>query len=327
VAVAAQVENTSEQQPARRVVLAAGGATRALSAPGDMGQAATLADFIRWAKQAAPAEHYALLILAHGVPPAPDQPDPESRAGRLESGVLAQALSADATPSLEVVFLDCCYSGSVEVADRVAGEAHYLVAAPGLLYSPGLPWAAILGQLQRRPEMGGRDLARAASQEARKFWGEHPDTPASLVAVDLDRIPALTQALRSLAQAALPEVEELAPALTLARGRASAWGPQGELVEVASLAEALAETTSLPGVAEQAQRVSTAAHDATVEAWRQEPGEKGETGAGMGIFFPLNIRSWSLRYGTDPAEGLEADWALLLRAYLRTMARLTAGGR
>jgi hypothetical protein len=327
VLVAAQVEDAGEQNSARRVVLPESGAGPGGSVAGDMGQATTLANFIRWATQAAPAQHYALLILAHGVPPAPDQPDPDGGAGRLESRVLAQALGADAMPAFEVVFLDCCYAGSVEVADRVAGHARYLVAAPGLLYSPGLPWSAILGQLQHRPEMGGRDLALAASHEAHNFWGARPDTPASLVAVDLDRLPALTEALRQLAQTALPQVEQLTPALTLARGRASGWGPQRELVEVASCAEALAETTTSKDVAEQAHRVSVAAHDAIVEAWRQDPGQNGETGAGMGIFFPLNMRSWSVRYGSDPGESFEADWALLMRAYLQSVARREAGSQ
>jgi hypothetical protein len=296
-----------------------------------MGQAATLADFIRWAQQTAPAEHYALLILAHGVPPAPEQPDPETLAGRLDSRSLAQALdeaqlaTATGPPLFEVVFLDCCYSGSVEVAEQVADHARYLVAAPGQLYSPGLPWSAILGQLQRRPGMWPRELALTASREAHTFWAERPDTPASLVAVDLDRLPALTEALRSLAQTALPRVAELAPALTLARGRAAGWGPQRELVEVGSWADALAETTALPQVAALAHQVSAAAHDATVEAWRQTPVENGETGAGMGIFFPLDMRAWSPDYGTEPGESFAGDWARLLRAYLQTMARLTAG--
>jgi hypothetical protein len=292
-----------------------------------MGRAATLAEFLRWARQTAPAERYALLILAHGVPPAPDESEEAGTAGRLALGALAEALGEGEAPRFEVIFLDCCYSGSVEVADRLVGHARYLVAAPGLLYSPGLPWEAILGQLTRRPEMGGRALALEAAQQARSFWGERQEAPASLVAADLDRVPALTQALRNLAQTALPQVEQLAPALTLARGRAAGWGPQRELVEVASLAEALAETTSVAAVAEQAQRVSAAAHDATVQAWRLEPGESEESGAGLGIFYPLSIRSWSLRYGAAEPGSFESDWALLLRAYLRRMTQLAGGGK
>lgn len=322
VTVAAQREDPTGRGPASRLLIPSGATSEAA---GDMGRAGTLAEFVRWAQQAAPAEHYALLILAHGVPPAPDTPDNETAAGQLEIRTLQTALGSGEMPRFEVVFLDCCYSGSVEVADRLAGRARYLVAAPGLLYSPGLPWGAILTQLSAEPAMGGRDLALAASREARQFWNGRRELPSSLVATDLDRLPALTEALRGLAQALLPRVDELAPALTLARSRAAGWGPQRELVEVSALAEATAETTVVPEVAEQAKRVAAAAHEATVEAWRLDPGQNDQVGVGLGIFYPLNIRSWSLRYGADAAGGFESDWALLLRAYLQRMAQLARG--
>ena len=327
VAVAAQVEDETQHDVARRMVLPGGLGVGAkpVEVSADMGRVPALRDYLRWAQAAAPAARYALLILAHGVPPAPEQQEPDNAAGRLEIGALAEALAEGTAPRLEVVFLDCCYSGSVEVADRLVGRARYLVAAPGLLYSPGLPWGAIVAQLAREPEMGGRDLALEASRLARAYWSGRREMSASLAAVDLDRLPALTEALRSMAQIALPRVEQLAPELTLARGRASGWGPQRELVEVASLAEALAETTSVVEVAEQAKRVSVEAHNAIVEAWRQEPGDSAQTGAGLGIFYPLSIRSWAVGYGADPGEGFTADWALLLRAYLQRMAWLAKG--
>ncbi len=328
VRVAAQIEEPDGAAVARRLVLPQDGReTGSVTVGGDMGTAAGVADFLRWARQAAPAERYALLILAHGVPPAPDDSGPTVQAGRLGLEPLAEGLAEEKTPHFEVIFLDCCYSGSVEVADRLVGRARYLVAAPGLLYSPGLPWEAILGQLARRPEMGGRALALETSDQTRRFWEQQSEDPASLVAVDLDRVPELTQALRGLAQVTLPRVAQLAPALTLARGRAAGWGPQRELVEVGSLAAALAETAPIAVVAEQAQRVSAAAHEAAVQAWRLEPGSSDQLGAGLAVFYPLSIRAWSLRYAAAQASGLASDWARLLRAYLGTVTQLAEAGK
>ncbi len=327
VVVAAQVEDETRHKMARRWVFMGGPAGPATEVAADMGRTPALAEFVGWVREEAPAERYALLILAHGVSPAPEDQETQNAAGRLEIRTVAAALGVGQPRPIELVSLDCCYSGSVEVADRLVGRARYMVAAPGLLYSPGLPWGAILGQLLRRPEIGGRDLALEASRQARMFWGERREVPSSLVAVDLGRLPALTQALRSLAQTALPRVEGLAPELTLARGEAAGWGPRRELVAVTSLAQALAETTTVPEVADLAKQVSVAAQNATVEAWRQEPDDSEQTGSGLGIFYPLDIRSWAQGYGAEPDGGFTADWALLLRAYLQRMAFLARGGR
>ena len=114
---------------------------------------------------------------------------------------------------------------------------------------------ALIQMFQEAPEEDIRFLKQdVKDQKLVNAWVDTLDyrKVLPLVAVDLERLPALTQALRTLAQTALPQVQELAPALTLARGRASGGGPQRELVEVASFAEALAETTALKDVAEQA---------------------------------------------------------------------------
>ncbi len=328
VRIAVQLEEPDGPPVARRLVLPqAGDQPGRQVVAGDMGTAAAVADFLRWARQAAPAERYALLILAHGVPPAPDEAEPAVPAGRLALEPLAEGLAEVNTPPFEVIFLDCCYSGSVEVADRLVGRARYLVAAPGLLYAPGLPWEAILRQLKQRPQMGGRALALEASAQTRRFWEQRPEEPASLVAVDLDRVPALTQALRSLAQVALLQIAELTPALTLARGRAAGWGPRRELVEVGSLTAALAETAPVGVVAEQARLVSTAAQEAIVQAWRMAPGDSEQSGAGLAVFYPLSISAWSLRYGAAQSGGFVSDWALLLRAYLGSMRQLAETGK
>lgn len=327
VAVAAQLEDETRPGWARRSVLRGPVEEGPSAVEAEMGGKAALGDFVRWAQGAAPAERYALLILAHGVPPAPESQLRQAAAGRLEIGVLAEALAEVRTPHFEVVFLDCCYSGSVEVAERLIGRARYLVAAPGLLYSPGLPWGEITGDLVAGPQRGGRDLALTACRRARAYWSEQGEWPASLAVVDLDRLVGLTESLRDLARAALPRVAELTPELTLARGRAAGWGPERELVEVASLTEALAETTRVAEVAEAAKTVSVAAHSAIVEAWRQSPGDEAQTGAGLGIFCPLSLRAWSPGYGVGTEESFTAEWALLLRAYLQNMAQLAQATR
>ncbi len=320
--VAVQLEEAHSPGRARRLLLPLGTDNEGNSVVADMGSAAALSDFLGWAQEEAPGDRSVLLILAHGMPPAPAGAPTALEPGTLAPSAIAAALAQALSGGLDVVFLDCCYTGSVEVADELAGRARYLVAPPGLLYSPGLPWGAIAAQLRARPEMSARELARVAVQESRSFWATHPEVPAGLVAIELDRVPELSQAVSDLAQAALPVLAELTPQITLARGQAATWGPHSEMVNVEAWAAALAAITPLPEVAEHAERVSAAARAAAVAGWRQEAAAPGSE-PGVGIFFPMALQGWSARYGTERPRGFRASWESFVKAYLQRVSGLT----
>lgn len=326
VRVVVQAEVAQRPGEAQRLVISSESVTdRGQAELGEMDSATTLAAFLRWAVVQAPADHYLLLVLAHGRPPAPEVTPGLYREGEIGLGHLSRALGADCGVEFDVVFLDCCYTGSVEVADRLGEAARYLVAAPGLLYSPGLPWGQILRELGRDPQQSAQAVSLTALEAAREFWTPRPEVPAGLVVVDLARARELSQAIRELAQVSLPLIGDLAPQITLARGRAPSWGPQGEMVEVSALADTLAEMTPYSQVAEQAQEVSRAARAATVGAWAQGIGGGHQAGVGLGIFFPLTLQSWSARYGASDVPSFAATWEPFLRAYLRSITARAEG--
>jgi len=327
VRVVVQVEVAQRPGWAWRLVITSAGITDLGRAQhGEMNRAATLAQFLRWAAGQAPADHYLLLALAHGRPPVPEVTSGLRRGGELGIGNLADALAADSDLDFDVVFLDCCYTGSVEVADRLGEAARYLVAVPGLLYSPGLPWGQILEELGRDPEKSAQEVSLMALEQTREFWRQRPEVPAGLVVVDLARARELSQAIRELAQVSLPLIGDLAPQITLARGQAPSWGPQGEMVEVSALADTLAEMTPHGQVAAQAQEVSRAARAATVAVWAQGISGSHQAGVGLGIFFPMTLQAWSARYGAGAIPSFAATWEPFLRAYLQSITALAEGG-
>jgi len=318
VQVAAQVEGAgalADPGLARRVVWSGGERTETQVRSGEMDAPGAVSDFLAWGVRAAPAERYLLLVLGHGRPPDENGPWP----GGFRLSHLAQGLARSGPDKLEVVFLDCCYAGSMESAHLLRGEARFLVAPPGLLYAPGLPCGRILAALVARPEMTPRELSVLAVDQARELWSAQPGRTAGLLAMDLERAGELRPAVGDLAQALRAALEPSLANLTLARGQAMAWGAQAEVVDGTALAEALAQVSAEPGVAQAAARLAGALRAATVVAWAQGSGG-GQTVCGPALYFPLGLGPGLARYENWPAGSLPAAWSPLLRAYLERMA-------
>jgi hypothetical protein len=314
VRVVAQIEDAQRPGEGRRLVVAADSAKwEPGEVRGDMGSAEAFADFLRWAQDRAPAQRYALVILAHGDPPSGELEAPR---GSLRAEAVAAGLAQPGLSVPEVVFFDCCYTGSLQTASSLAGKARYLVASTGLLYAPGLPWGSIVKRLSANASMSGRDLTVVALEEARRFWAREA-LPAGLVIVDLRRVPELELAVEELATAAIPVMEELVADLTAARGRSASWGPRGEIVEVGAFAAALAQLTPLKTVAECARAVGEAADAATVAVWSQHLSSNEEEVGGLGIDFPLGLAATGRPAGGGAARA--GSWERLMSAYSRHM--------
>ncbi|NLO74740.1 MAG: hypothetical protein GX100_11625 [candidate division WS1 bacterium] len=319
VQVLTQIESPDRPGQARRLVFQSGPIQGTATTCGDMDSPAALGDFLRWGREHASGEHLLLLVLAHGPWPAEESPRP----GTVQLGNLAQALAqADTLP--EAIFLDSCYSGTLESLDHLQGRARYLVAAPGLLYSPGLPWGRILTALARKPEMSVRDLCQLVVEQTCDFWSARPATPAGLVALDLNQAPALLQATRQLALTGLPMMNQTLADLTGARGQAPTWGPHDELVEAGTLADTLAGLTANHALAAAARRTGRAARATTLAAWSQQIGNDSRSLSGPGVFFPLRTVGWPAAYRQSEPAGFAAVWGSFVQAYLHEMTAKVA---
>ena len=285
-----------------------------------------LATFIKWAMQQAPARHYALLIMGHGQPAVAGQEE-TLRGEQIAAAVRA---ASRGTGPIAAIFLDCCYGATLEMVWQLRDVAHYLVGPPGLMYSPGLPWASILGHLQRQPQITGTELARVAVTAAGKYWQSEPDLPAALVAIDLRRLDLIIGTLAGLSQSAVAQMPAIAAEVALARSQAMAWGPQGNVADLGGFATVLAEISTNPDLARHAWEVSQAVREATVASHIQGHSAAGKTrGMGISIFFPLNLEldRLPLGYGQLAQMGEQSGWSLFLQSYLTHVGRLvTAEG-
>jgi len=181
----------------------------------DMGDWHHLVDFVAWAKQAAPAHHYMLIVWSHGTgwefaPPS--------------EGVWVKGISFDAgtfhrinTPDLgkamaaigkvDVYASDACLMQMTEVAYQIKDHADYIVGSEAVEPDDGYAYDAFLGALTARPDMSAEGLAKAA---VNSFGARYAATGknATLSAIAAARLPELLSQLDSWSQAVMAAGEK-----------------------------------------------------------------------------------------------------------------------
>jgi len=293
---------------------------------------ARLANLIKWGMSQTVAEHYALVVAGHGqiapvlptgrlvaAEPGPDEIGAPFSARDLREG-LTQGLSGEQAGEIEIVFLDCCFGVTLEVAVELRPVADYLVGSPGFMYSPGLPWDKILSWLAVHPEASAHALARRAVQVTRSFWQQRGGLTISLTAVDLSKVEAICQRMATWAEAVEGRMATVAPELTLARSRAETWGLDGELVDIGGFMTALSRTSNCVAVTQQARQVAQRIEQAVLASYLQGPlGANKIRARGLAVFFPLEVERWPEIYRWRGPEGNIVHWKSFLCSYLNAL--------
>ncbi|MBN2391540.1 MAG: hypothetical protein JXR84_12515 [Anaerolineae bacterium] len=216
----------------------------------NMADGATLVDFVTWAVANFPADKYVLIMSDHGMgwPGGWSDPDPRVRGDTsfpLGSALgnqlylhelddaLAEIRRQTGIDKFELIGMDACLMGHLEVFSMLAAHARYAVASQET--EPALGWAytSFLETLSAYPAMSGADLGqmivqsyiqedqRIVDDQARAallrqnapmggFFGGVPSAQqvtqqfeqgVTLTAVDLSAIPGLVSKVNDLAYA------------------------------------------------------------------------------------------------------------------------------
>ena len=155
-----------------------------------------LSEFIQWGIKNYPAENYWLVISDHGDAwkgAAQDE-------GHREWMSLPQIQSAleDARQQtgrkLDLLSFDCCHMASTEVAHQLKDESRYMVASQEVMGYIGLPYEQVLGEAaQHSPRQLAQRLVQVSTA--------NPEDIPTFSAVDLEKVPALSEAVTQLGQA------------------------------------------------------------------------------------------------------------------------------
>lgn len=176
------------------------------------GESATLADFLEWGMKNYPAKHTMLVIGDHGKGYQGTGFDYLHK-DVLDLKEFQQSLAGH-KPDLLV--MDACEMGAVEVAYQLRDSAKILVASEEIVGTKGLPHKDFLGHLianpKQTPQQLAKDLIRLSADDTMNLLDKGKAPAAEqLAAIRLDRMQPLTDSLaelgRKLATSSIPRAQ------------------------------------------------------------------------------------------------------------------------
>jgi hypothetical protein len=306
----------------------------------NMSDGATLVDFVTWAVETFPADRHVLILSDHGMgwPGGWSDPAPGGRgdpsiplASKLGDELylmeldeaLAEIRAGTNLEQFELIGMDACLMGHLEVFSALAPHSRYAVASQET--EPALGWAytGFLEALRRNPEMNGADLGRLivksyiqddqriVDDQARSellsrgsplggllgslFGGgqmtaeqlaQQMEQGATLTAIDLAVMPELIDSLNDLSftlQGANQPV--VARARTYAQSFTSVFGPDvpPSYIDLGNFCQLLKRESGNRDVTQAADSV-LAWLDRAIVAEKHGPKKPGATG--VSIYFP-----------------------------------------
>jgi hypothetical protein len=294
----------------------------------NMSAGETLVDFVTWAAENYPADKYVLILSDHGMgwPGGWSDPDPGQQRQEVDRRIplhqslgdelylneidaaLATARQQAGIERFEIVGMDACLMGHVEVMEALAPHAKYAVFSQET--EPALGWAytAFLGQLAQNPDVDGATVAksivdsyidqdqRILDDQARADWigqrGSAQQVRAqlsrdiTLTAADLGATTALRDGLNQLAYAMQSaDQQAVAKARRYAQSFTSIFGQEvpPSYIDLGHFLVLLTQSTNDEGVNQAARGVAQALTQAVI-AKKNGQGKPGATG--LSIYFP-----------------------------------------
>ncbi len=143
----------------------------------NMSAGETLVDFATWAIDTFPADKHVLILSDHGMGWPGGWSDPEPK-GRVDSSIpltnalgdqlylmeldeaLAEIRAQTGLEQFEMIGMDACLMGHLEVFSALAPHARYAVASQEVEPALGWAYAGFLDDLNQNPDMDGAALSR-----------------------------------------------------------------------------------------------------------------------------------------------------------------------
>lgn len=295
--------------------------------PGElnMGDPATLADFVADTAAQFPADHYGLVLWDHGAGwpgMGPDETDgydiltlPEMDEG------LTDGLGRAGIDTLDLIGFDACLMSTYEVASVMSAHADYMVGSQEL--EPGHGWNyEELAVLTDDPGIAATDLGSAFIEGyalQADEWGTGSDI--TLAMLDLSKVADVQTAITALADAYEADPDGLGPEMATAQSGILEFGrnPDPELatnqIDLGSYVANLAENGG-PEVAAAAAAVTASLGSLVLD---ETTGPAMVSASGLSIYFP-EIEQYFLPDYLDLDE--VPAWPGALAAFFESGSRL-----
>ncbi|MCE1252713.1 MAG: clostripain-related cysteine peptidase [Anaerolineae bacterium] len=296
----------------------------------NMADSQTLIDFVDWGVKNYPADKYVLILSDHGSGWPGGFSDGDSKSdskNELIDGfgdmiylsefddALAEIQNQTGVKQFELIGMDACLMGQLEVLSVLQPYAHYAVLSQET--EPGLGWAyaGFLKQLVAKPDdMDGSTLAKKIvstyinedtiivdDERRASYVEEYYDTsdelsaaevvreeskPITLAAYDLTKVPALLSSLDELAQA-MSDINQkvVARARSHTQSFESVYGDDepSPYIDLGHFAKLIKNESTSPKVSGASDKVRAAIKDTVIQ---ERHGSDKKGASGVTIYFP-----------------------------------------
>ncbi len=283
----------------------------------DMGDPDTLRDFIKFAVDNYPAEHYMLVIWDHGSYPgfiALDYSHEDMLTGR----EINQALRESGV-HLDIIAFDACLVSTIEMAYEVMDYGDYMTASEEMEPAPGYPYQEVLFTVTSNPTISPRDLAVSIVNEYYDSLIDNMYGPyITLAAIDLEKIRNTIPLFKEFVNLAYENVGTL----RLAREYVDFFGggvdPSAGASQI-DLVSFLKQVSSYGGdLGGRAGKLADAIEDAIIEF---KAGYMHQSSYGLSIYFPLRYNRTI--YEAASSFGPDTGWSRVLEKAVNVDVNIT----
>jgi hypothetical protein len=290
----------------------------------NMGDPATLTEFVGWAKAYRPADRYMIVLWNHGNGWKGTKSngllrgvcfDDTNGDDFIDNKALDSALNtitSGGTNKVDVLTFDACLMGMAEVDSQVSSYCRMRTGSEEVVPGTGIPYNTVVGDLVADPDMDEKQLAATIVD---RFYESYP-RGQEFAAVDMSRTDALDAAMERLSSCVSSRWEDNYGAVWKA-----AYGGQHfndwEYIDLYSFAGILQEETADATLKSRCQEVMDAVK---AEVTREKHGADWPGANGVSIYFAGSAGNYDSAYDAGSGDLIftaQTGWDKAMKAFLR----------
>ena len=259
------------------------------TAAANMGEADTLADFLKWGIANYPAEHMGVILWNHGGGSISgvcfdERNDDDALVLRELDSALASAYATMWAP-FEFVGFDACLMSTIETANVLATYANYMIASQENEPNNGWEYSSIVEHLAKNPATTGAELGKVICDTYladNKSWSY-----ATLSVTDLSKVDNLLQNFYRFSQELYTASEDKTVLAGIVRSirDVDRFGSNNWLEGYVNMIDLGGLAKACKGITPSSDDVIEALKDAVVY---QATGDNHKSASGLSVYYPLS---------------------------------------
>ncbi len=261
----------------------------------NMGEPATLTDFLVWGMKNYPAKKYVILMSDHGAGFLGGFEDREKMMTLPEIGQALAEAEKQTGVKPEVVIFDCCLMAQPEVAYELKDRAHTMIASEETVGGIGMPYVPMLNSMNKLAEEGNataENISKGIIEECDKTSAKSTTT---FSAIDLSKMDSVKASIDNLAEALMNTdtdrkiIKDVLHDTTSYSQRSSS-APYRDYRDLGHLADNILKSKDItdPKLKEAAQDIKKVISEAVIAEEHIKDDEDYASSQGLAIYAPKN---------------------------------------